>query len=120
MKLVTITLVEEPASFEKVKFTTKDYAAAKKVGDLRVPHGTAMENIRNSKGMYRIKPEPDAVKEIEFKGLKDPADMTSSELAAEMTAHGKAPKKQIKRSVAVKFVRDLREKAAALIVDDEE
>ncbi len=118
-KYVTLEVVKEPENFSNVRFRKDDYLAAKKMGEIRnVPYGTARENIRNSAGMYRIKPEETAVQEHVIKGLKDPEEMTASELMAEMTAHGKPPRKQMQRSVAVDFVKDLRAKAESMIVPD--
>jgi hypothetical protein len=118
MKMLTIVPVDIPKSFGDVKFTQAEYAAVKKTGPQVVPAITAMEALRNGKGVYRIKSEKQTF-EIEIKGLKDPDEMDNSELFAEMASHGKPPRKQMARAAAVKFVGDLREKAAAMIVDDE-
>lgn len=120
MKTCTIIVVDEPKSFKDVKFTQADYDAAKKAGPKTVPHGTAMENIRNSKGLYRIKPEPSQVQEISLVGVKEPQDMTKAELVKELIAWGKAPKKQMTRKVCEDFIIKLRAEAAEMILDDDE
>lgn len=120
MKMLTIKPCEKPASFAEVKFTQADWQAASKLGAKTVPAVTAMEAVRNSKGMYQIHVEEQETVKVELQGLKDPEQMTASELVAEMTSHGKPPRKKMDRKTAVAFVKDLREKAEAFIVDDEE
>ncbi|WP_162947029.1 hypothetical protein [Ruegeria sp. EL01] len=119
MKIFTIIPVAKPKSFADVDFHQKEYAAALKRGPVDVPGATAKEALVNSKGLYRIKSDEKKV-EVEIKGAKEPEDMTPSELVAEMTSHGKPPRKKMARAAAVAFVRDLREKAAEMIVDDED
>ncbi|MBL4898129.1 MAG: hypothetical protein JKX76_00645 [Colwellia sp.] len=118
MKLLKIVPVEKPKSFVDAKFSQRDWEAANKLGAQTVPAVTAVEAIRNSKGLYVIKNEEQETVKVEFKGIKDPGDMDASELVAEMTAHGKPPKKNMKRQTAVEFVKVLREKAAAFIIDE--
>lgn len=121
MKMVTLTLVDAPENFAEANFLKDDYLKAKKKGDLVVSYGTAMENIKNSRGMYRIKPEPKAEVEVKLAELKDPSDMTKEELAQEMAQWGKPLKtgKPVTRSAVEKAIRLAREKAADLITDDE-
>lgn len=111
--------VDEPASFDDVKFTQLEWKAARKQGALKVPSTTAREALKYGKGLYRIKPVEKETVTVELKGLKSPDEMTSAELVAEMTSHGKPPRKKMDRKTAVQFVRDLREKAEAMIVEDE-
>lgn len=120
MKTHTIIVVDEPKSFKDVKFTKADYDAAKKAGPKVVPHGTAMENIRNSKGLYRIKPEPSLVQEVAIVGVKEPHEMTKAELTKELISWGKAPRKQMTRKACEEFITSLRAEAAELILDDDE
>ncbi len=119
MLMKTIVPVDKPKAFKDVDFTQEEYAAAKKKGPVEVPVATALEALRNGKGLYRIKSDEKKV-EVEIKGLKDPEDMTAAELVAEMTSHGKPPRKRIERPKAVEFVRELREKAAAFIIEEDE
>lgn len=119
MKFVTLTVVDEPASFDEVRFSREQWKEAKALGDIRgCAYSNAREAIKNSGGMYRIK-VTDNIRQVEVVAAKDPSEMTSAELVAEMTAFGKPPRKQMKRSVAVDFVRKLREEAALNIVDDD-
>ncbi|WP_065325797.1 hypothetical protein [Tritonibacter mobilis] len=120
MKMLTIKPCEKPASFADEKFTQADWQAAWKLGPKTVPAVTAMEAVRNSKGMYQIHVEEQETVKVELQGLKAPEQMSPSELVAEMTSHGKPPRKKMDRKTAVAFVKDLREKAEAFIVDDEE
>lgn len=110
---VIIEPVERPAKFEA--FTEEEWKAARKLGPLKVADSTALENIRNSKGLYRIQPEKVATAQVE---LKRPEDMTLQELAQEMAAWGKPPQKQMSRKQATDAVLKFREQGAALIVDD--
>jgi len=116
--MLTIIPVEKPKAFTEVEFSQEDYRAAVKAGPVVVPAVTALEALRNSRGLYRIKSEEKPI-EVQVKALKEPEDMTNQELFAEMASYGKPPHKKMTRTVAVDFVRDLRAKAADLIVDDE-
>lgn len=115
---VRIKPVEKPASFADVKFSQKDWEAAVKQGTLKVPYVTAKEAMRNSKGLYQIEAEKKVA--VEIKGLREPTEMTSAELVAEMTMHGKPPRKKMNRATAVKFVTELRERATQMIVEDDD
>lgn len=119
MKIVTIRPVNEPKSYSGVNFTQDEWKAAAKSGAKRVPFPTAVEAVRNSKGLYQIAPDRDPV-EVEVKGLKDPDEMSKEELVQEMTMWGKPPRKQMARQTVVEFIRKLRSEAADLISDDEE
>ncbi|WP_170759988.1 hypothetical protein [Ruegeria lacuscaerulensis] len=94
-----------------------DHAKAKSKGEIEVNYVTAIEALKNGKGLYELKPEPKP--QVEIVGLKEPEEMSPEELVQEMTSHGKPPRKQMSRSAAEKFVRELREKAKTFIVDDE-
>lgn len=119
MKMLTIIPVEKPKRFEDVAFTQDEYRAAAKRGPVTVPAPTALEALKNGKGLYRIKPEEKTIA-VEIKALKEPEDMTNQELFAEMASYGKPPRKQMARKAAVEFVSKLRQEAADLIVDDED
>lgn len=56
MKTVWIEPVAKPKAFADVTFTVEEWNAANKRGALEVPYFTAMENIRASGGLYRIRP----------------------------------------------------------------
>lgn len=118
MKYVTITPVDRPADFKSVRFSEESWTAAKKVGDVKVPYVSARENVRNSGGLYKIKAEKEPV-EVKIEGAKNPDEMSNVELAAEMAAFGKPPRKKMNRQTAIDFVRKLREEAAAFITDDD-
>ncbi len=118
MKFVTIKCVDEPKDFSNVAYLKKDWEAASKLPPIRVPYGTAVENMRNSKGMYRILPEKDPI-EVEIKGVKPPDEMSNQELVQVMTSFGKPPRKKMNRRAAVEFVQKLMDDAAAMIEDDE-
>lgn len=117
MKMVKIEVVSKPKSFDAVKFSEAEWKVAKAAGSIDVPAGTALENLRNSRGMYRIVPDQKAV-EIILKGLSPVDEMDGPALFAEMASHGKPPRKNMPRSKAREFVASLRAEAAEMIVDD--
>ncbi len=119
MKMVLIRPVAKPKSFADVKFTEADWKKAEKIGELEQPYGTAMENVRLSKGLYELKP---VAREIpaQLAGPKDPYDMSKEELVMEMTAWGKPPRKQMPQKACIEFILKLRSEAAELITDDED
>jgi hypothetical protein len=106
-----------PVATRPEEVSARDFEAAKKKGEIEVNYVTAIEALKNGKGLYEIKPEPKP--QVEIVGLKEPEEMTPEELVQEMTSHGKPPRKQMSRSAAEKFIRELREKAKTMIVDDE-
>lgn len=120
MKIVGIRPVKKPKTFSNMKFLKVDWVKADILGPLEVPYPTAIEAIRNSKGLYEFVPEAivDAAQIVST--LKSPDEMSGLELAQEMTAFGKPPQKKMNRSKAVEFVISLREKAASMIVDDDD
>lgn len=118
MKIVKIEPVPKPSNFKDLGFSAEDYKAAAAGGVLELPYATAMENIRLSKGLYQVVPDVQEV-EVKIAGLKDPEDMSKTELVMEMTSWGKPPKKQMTLSKCREFVAQLRESAVDLIVDDE-
>lgn len=77
MKFANIAPVEKPKSFADVKFTQQEWEAAQKIGKkglLTLPYGTAMENIRLSKGLYKIvqqTPDPSAQFKVQGMTLDD-------------------------------------------------
>lgn len=119
MKFVQIEVTDEPKSFADVKFTKEDYLAAKKTGRVTVPMVTALQNVRLSHGLYRIVSDAKQV-EVILKGLPSVSEMDGPALYAEMASHGKPPQKKMNMATAREFVEKLREKAAAMIVDEDE
>jgi hypothetical protein len=119
MQMVLIEACKKPASFADVKFTEADWKFADKAGPKKVPMVTAKEAVRNSHGLYviRLLNQPEEVQQVQ---LARPEDMSNEALVAEMTAHGKPPRKRMERRTAVDFVKSLREEAAKLIIEDEE
>lgn len=79
MKMLTIEPVERPKSFDDVEFTMKEWDTATKVGKVTVPFPTAMEALRNSKGLYRVAPEPKQEVEMKVGGLAI-SEMTPDQL----------------------------------------
>lgn len=119
MKIVTIKPVDEPKSFADVKFTEADFKAAKRVGAIKVPFPTAIEAVKQSKGLYQIVTDKKVV-ELEIKGMKAPVEMTNEELALEASAHGKPLRKRISRAKLIEFITSLREASVEFITDDED
>ena len=117
MKMVKIGVIAKPKSFADVKFTEAEYKAAQKDGSKTVPYVTAVEAVKNSKGLYELKADP--VASAEIPAMPDPAEMTSEQLYAELASHGKAPRKQMKRADAEAFILKLRAEGIAMIGDDE-
>lgn len=115
-----IAPVEKPTSFndKAVQFSKDEWEAANKQGEIKVPAVTAMEALKNGRGLWRIKPQ-DQPKEVVIKSLKEPEEMTTKELAEEMALRGKPPRKQMSRAIAVDFIKKLRAEAVELIIDDE-
>ena len=118
MRMVVIEPVDKPKSFEDVKFSQAQWDKAVKTGPLLVPYGTARENMKLSGGMYRIRPDESNVVEVKMKGVKSVEDMDGAELAAEMAAWGKPPRKAMTKTKAREFVLELREAGAKMVVDD--
>lgn len=114
MKRVTIKVVDKRPD----DIDVKTYEAAKKKGEIECNYVTAVENVRVSKGLYEIKPEPKP--EADLPGLKEPEDMTKAELAQEMQLWGKPIKKGTKLSGVIETIKKLRSEAVANIEDDDE
>jgi ssDNA-binding replication factor A large subunit len=94
MKMVTIAVCAKPKSFRDVKFTEDEYKAAEKTGPLKVPYGTAMENLKNSKGLYEIQQEYDG--EVDLKvGGQSIATMSKEQVVIAATSLGITVKKGI-------------------------
>lgn len=82
MKKAIIKVADEKPS----GITQKDYDAAKKTGEIECNYVTAITNVRLSKGLYELKPEPkDIEAEYQFQGVNI-EQMTRAQLfAAAMT-----------------------------------
>ena len=117
MKMMTIIPVDKPTAFEDVKFTQAEWNAANKVGAVEVPAVTALEAIRQSKGMYRIKGE-ERPKEVTI-GNRSLRDMTNPELKILAAQLGKPiRKKSITRGDLIKTIETALETVEVL--DDSE
>lgn len=90
---------------------------AKKLGAIECNAVTAIENVRNSGGIYMVKPEAKIEVEVTTPGLKDPLSMKPEELKEEMIAWGKPPRKKMTFKDAAAFVQKLRDDATGLIED---
>ena len=101
MKMMKIEPVAKPKSFKDLGFSEADWKEASKVGPLTVPAGTAMANVKLSKGLYRFVAE---VAEVKVKTEINPDEMSNQELAQTMIAFGKPPKKKMTRAKSVEFV----------------
>ena len=117
MKMMTIEPCAKPKSFKDLAFNEADWKKATKIGPLSLPSGTAMENVKLSKGLYRFKA---AAPEVTLKTEVNPDEMSNQQLAQVMTSFGKPPRKKMNRASAVAFVRKLLDEAADMIGDDED
>lgn len=118
MREVTIKVVEKPASFEGVKFTLQDWeTASKKAPALTLPAASALENVKNSKGLYEIVPEK---KEIEVNvggmSLNEMSSMQLKLVAANLGVTMK--RKNIKRSDLEALVTKKLEET--IVIDEDE
>ena len=118
MKMVDIQPVPEPKSFKDVKFTKIEWEGAAKLGKIRCPYVTAMENIRQSKGLYQI--VPDKLPEVELKvgglSLDEMSNVELKLLALKMGVTIR--KKNISRSDLVGLVKSKMDEIE--VTDDEE
>lgn len=114
---VTIKPVEKPKSFADVKFTEKDWNEAAKKGAIRVPRVTAMEALKNSKGLYQIEAEKKQEVDLKIGGMAV-EEMSNMELKLTATRLGVTiRKKSIKRSDLISLVRG---KLDDLVVEDDD
>ena len=82
-----------------------------------LPYVSAMDNMRNSGGMYAIL--PDAVPEASVGSVRMPEDMTADELKITALQLGVDLSKPMKKSDLVKVVRKAMD-AVTLLEDDED
>lgn len=99
-KLVEIDL---NPSFKPSNEGEKAAMAAIKGKTLKVEYITAMENIRNSGGLYRIVPAAQVAQPSE--GPRRLEDYTNDELKLTMISVGIVPQKQMKRPEIIKAIR---------------
>lgn len=116
MANVKIAPVAKPKSFADVQFTKEDWDAATKQGPITVPRATAVEALRNSKGLYHIagekKAESNAVASVSID------DMSAEELKLMALRLGKPiRKKAIRLSDLKRVVRTAL--GAVKVIDDE-
>lgn len=90
------------------------FNAIKAAGAIKVSYQTALENIRNTGGMYRIMPEEEPQK---VKVDTDLNDLSMQELKVMMLNLGVKTQKQMKRSEVVALIEKKLDEVS--IVDDE-
>jgi len=98
-----------PTAGQKLQFQ-----AIKELGEIsNIPITTAMENVKNSGGMYMIKPaaEEQAIKPLAFE------DMGNDELKVYLLRLGIEPQKQMRRAEIIKAIR-LKMDAVEIIADE--
>lgn len=116
--LVRIVPAEKPKSFADVAFTEAEWKEAQKLGPISVFPGTALENIRLSKGLYQF--EAPKKQEVDLKiGGMSLHDMSSTELKLTAARLGVTiRKKNIKRSELIGLVQSKLDDIA--VEDDDE
>lgn len=117
MKFVKIRPVAKPKSFAEVKFTEQEWNAAVKAGSPSVPYVTALEALKQSRGLYEIEPEKKPEVELKVGGLTvsqmGPAELKLMAVHLGCTIR----KKNIKLSELRKLVTD---KLEAVEVEDDD
>lgn len=117
-KMVTIG----PSDTFKAKGSQEEKAAAnasfkaiKKAGKVRVSYQTALQNVRNSGGMYEIYPDKEPRKvQVET----DLNDMEPGELKVMMMNLGVKTEKQMKKSDVISLIK--RKLGEVEIIDDDD
>lgn len=94
-----------------------NWAAVKESRVLNLPYVTAMDNVRNSGGMYAILPEAEAPGAVAA-GIKMPEDMSADELKLTALQLGINMQKPMKKAALIAAVRSAMD--AVQIIDDEE
>ena len=108
-----VTLAANPMFVPKNEDEAAHFSAAKKQGKMLLDWTTAIENVRNSGGMYRIVPEPEPGKAA----IPTLEDMTVSQLRDAAIMQGIKIEKQMKRA---DLIRLLRSRQAEILDDDED
>ncbi|MFV1593278.1 hypothetical protein VWZ88_12520 [Phaeobacter sp. JH20_36] len=93
----------------------ENFKAIKAAGALEVSYQTALENIRQSGGMYRILPDQEPQK---VKVETDLSDLSMQELKVMMLNLGVKTQKQMKRSEVIELIE--RKLDEVEILDDED
>lgn len=116
-ELIRIIPVEKPKSFADVEFTESDWKAAWAKGAVNVFPGTAIENIRLSRGLYQFEAAPKQEVDLKVGGMAL-EDMSSMELKLTAIRLGVTiRKKNIKKSDLVALVKA---KLEEVVVEDDE
>jgi len=116
MKMVTIVPVDKKPE----ALTDKEWEAVKKTKELQVNYITAMENIRLSKGAYRIKPDATPVEVVGGNTFDidamDPAQLKLIVLRSGKKIHKKNMKLSDLRGLARRCI----EESIQIVDEDEE
>ncbi|WP_010137597.1 hypothetical protein [Oceanicola sp. S124] len=110
-KMVTI---EPNPDFSPSAVQKKAFTDVQKVGAKLVPYQTALQNIKASEGMYRLKPDEQAAPQVVVPQLED---LSNDELKLMMLRTGVKTDKQMKRGDIIKVIRSKLEEIE--IIDDE-
>lgn len=96
----------------------KELLARKRAGGypMRVPYASAVEAMKNSKGMYRIKPEEPATGQVSVVRLEDQPSEQLKTMMVALGATRTAFKKNMPRADMIAFIR---RKLAEIEVDEE-
>lgn len=111
-----VQIAFDPAFKPDTKEDKEAVEAAKKAGPKTVSRVTAVEAIRNSRGLYRIvaaEPEATAITEVRLE------DRSSDELKVMMLSLGITPRKQMKRTEIITLIQS-RLDAVEIVGDDED
>lgn len=114
---VVLMPVAKPKSFSEVKYTEKEWDAAKAAGPVKMWRSGALEALRNAKGLYEV--EAPAKQEVEVKvaGMSLNA-MDPTQLKVLAASFGKPIRKPMSKSKLVAFVQSLID--AVPITEDED
>lgn len=94
--------IEVDPAFKAAPGDTATLAAAKKEGRVRVSFQTALENIKQSNGMYRIVPDEDPVVAPKAQAIED---MDRNSLLAMAVSLGMKTEKVMKTTDLVRYVK---------------
>ena len=111
-KMVTI---EPNPDFKASAPQKKAFDDVQKVGAKVVPYQTALQNVKASGGMYRIKPDEQPVPQVVVPRLED---LSNDELKLMMLRTGVKTDKQMRRSDIIKVIRTKLDEVE--IIDDDE
>lgn len=114
---VWIEPVPKPKSFDEVKFSAAEFAAAEKKGALQLAMVTAKEAVKYGKGLYRFRQNKPEV-EMKVNGLSIDQMDSKQLLTMAMSLGVTIRKKNIKRSELAALV--TRKMDEVVVTDDEE